>query len=693
MKNVLKTFGISLILLTSSFFTNTSLADDIDDPNDLGLNISSSGTTTALNWIKPRKNKYSSYKVYISQPVSQAEIFSTEIPVGYVEGSSKLNAKSTSYVFTNLEKGKYYRFMLEAYKNGKLVDRESIGSTVLADGYEKPLGSKYPFTCSGIDQNTLKISWKNKYEDDVQRTMKFYRIDDGYRGFGSVDLKAETYTFENLDPNEIYHIAGEIYEGDKMIFTYQFGIRTNHENKESSQYYLHVEAEAVSDTQIDLTPRLSGKTGGKIEYKTEVSKPLSSEEFYANKDLDYKEYSFSFDYNAPTIFYYAPYEIRSGNYDQNEIYKKVLEGLTIFDRERVDSDVFSVSVPEVNKYYRINMYAYYNGKLLDKDDTWVRIDSTERNNLFHNPDSEDEFEGITSRDGTSADITWENRVEEWNYPKGERTVYFYLSSPHEEMLYDYSETSATYIGKTDYSMLQYRIDGLIPGKYYKLYMEVRYKEGVEDNFSVAFDTRLREPDLELSQIKKDSVTLYAGNGSYNGESWYFYTNGLIPEGFEYFKKGKNGKYKKIGTATIGKSFVDKKLSVGKTYKYKARAYATIDGKKTYSGFSSVESIKIYNFKPVLKIKFVDKKKKIVKITSDKYNDEIEFGEFDPNDMLHGSNIKKLKKGRIIINPGETVYVKLLKKKVKNVDLYSYTTDSYCLTLDFNKCTYKLKKQK
>ena len=65
-------------------------------------------------------------------------------------------------------------------------------------------------------------------------------------------------------------------------------------------------------------------------------------------------------------------------------------------------------------------------------------------------------------------------------------------------------------------------------------------------------------------------------------------------GYEVYRAAsKSGKYSKI--ATIAKktavSYTDKKLSTGKTYYYKVRAYKTVDGKTRYSKYSSIISAK------------------------------------------------------------------------------------------------------
>ncbi|MCI7207128.1 MAG: SH3 domain-containing protein [Clostridium sp.] len=58
----------------------------------------------------------------------------------------------------------------------------------------------------------------------------------------------------------------------------------------------------------------------------------------------------------------------------------------------------------------------------------------------------------------------------------------------------------------------------------------------------------------------------------------------------YMATSKNGTYKNIGS-TSKKSFTKGSLKKGKTYYFKVRAYRTIDGKKVYSSYSSIKSIK------------------------------------------------------------------------------------------------------
>ena len=65
-------------------------------------------------------------------------------------------------------------------------------------------------------------------------------------------------------------------------------------------------------------------------------------------------------------------------------------------------------------------------------------------------------------------------------------------------------------------------------------------------------------------------------------------------GYEVYRAtSKDGKYTKVKTIGKGKTvtYTDKKVSSGKTYYYKVRSYRTVNGKKVYSGYSSIVSKK------------------------------------------------------------------------------------------------------
>ena len=69
----------------------------------------------------------------------------------------------------------------------------------------------------------------------------------------------------------------------------------------------------------------------------------------------------------------------------------------------------------------------------------------------------------------------------------------------------------------------------------------------------------------------------------------------LASGYQVYRaSSKNGKYSLVTTIKKGStvSCTNKKLTTGKTYYYKVRAYRTVGGKKVYGAYSSVKAVKI-----------------------------------------------------------------------------------------------------
>lgn len=67
------------------------------------------------------------------------------------------------------------------------------------------------------------------------------------------------------------------------------------------------------------------------------------------------------------------------------------------------------------------------------------------------------------------------------------------------------------------------------------------------------------------------------------------------DGYEiYYTTAKNGTYKKLKTITKTSTvtYTKEKLTEGKTYYFKMRAYKTVDGKKIYGKYSVIKNVKI-----------------------------------------------------------------------------------------------------
>lgn len=89
---------------------------------------------------------------------------------------------------------------------------------------------------------------------------------------------------------------------------------------------------------------------------------------------------------------------------------------------------------------------------------------------------------------------------------------------------------------------------------------------------------------------KPTVTLKAGSKKIT-ISWKKVSGA---NGYEIYRAAsKKGTYKKVTTIKKGTTvtYTNKKLTKGKKYYYKVRAYRTANGKKVYSGYSEIESVK------------------------------------------------------------------------------------------------------
>ena len=82
-------------------------------------------------------------------------------------------------------------------------------------------------------------------------------------------------------------------------------------------------------------------------------------------------------------------------------------------------------------------------------------------------------------------------------------------------------------------------------------------------------------------------------------------------GYEVYRStSKNGKYSKVKTTT-STSLKNGKLSRGKTYYYKVRAYKTINGTKLYGKFSSVKAMGTKPKTPSIELRSGNKKAKVI----------------------------------------------------------------------------------
>lgn len=91
-----------------------------------------------------------------------------------------------------------------------------------------------------------------------------------------------------------------------------------------------------------------------------------------------------------------------------------------------------------------------------------------------------------------------------------------------------------------------------------------------------------------TELKRPTLTNHAASSTSIKNTW---SKVKGAEGYEVYRSAKiKGKYKKVKTLTSGKTvaWTNKKITSGKSYFYKVRAYKVVNGKKKYSQFSTSE---------------------------------------------------------------------------------------------------------
>lgn len=171
---------------------------------------------------------------------------------------------------------------------------------------------------------------------------------------------------------------------------------------------------------------------------------------------------------------------------------------------------------------------------------------------------------------TSATITWTKATGASGYE-----------------LYKYNTSKKKWEKVTTTSKNSYTIKNLKAGTQYKLKVRA-YKTISKKKYYGSYSSTLTLT-TKPSSTQITSLTTKSKKATLK---WNKVSNA---SGYEvYMATSKSGKYSKISTITKAKtvSYTKSKLTKNKTYYFKVRAYKTVSGKKVYSSYSSVKSIKV-----------------------------------------------------------------------------------------------------
>ena len=155
-------------------------------------------------------------------------------------------------------------------------------------------------------------------------------------------------------------------------------------------------------------------------------------------------------------------------------------------------------------------------------------------------------------------------------------------------VYQYSPSKGEYVLKASVKgVTTYRVTGLKSGTEYQFKIKPYFKTSdgtvIWGSASSAFTTATEpaKPKVSLSSTSKGKVTVSWNN--VNGETGYQI----------YYSTNKSSGYTKLTSVGTDKiKHTASKLSSGKTYYFKVRAYKKVNGKTIFGTFSSVKSIKV-----------------------------------------------------------------------------------------------------
>lgn len=150
--------------------------------------------------------------------------------------------------------------------------------------------------------------------------------------------------------------------------------------------------------------------------------------------------------------------------------------------------------------------------------------------------------------------------------------------------YLYNASKGTYAYKASVKGTSYTVKKLKAGTKYtyavKAYKDIKKSRYTSNSLTtLTTSTAPSKPTLQVS-VGKAKATLSWKKGTCSG--------------YEIYMKSGNGSYKKIATlkGSSKVSYTKSKLTTGKTYSFKVRAFTTVNGKNVYGDFSAVKSVKI-----------------------------------------------------------------------------------------------------
>lgn len=179
---------------------------------------------------------------------------------------------------------------------------------------------------------------------------------------------------------------------------------------------------------------------------------------------------------------------------------------------------------------------------------------------------------VTAKSYNTAELTW--------IPTGD--------NPDEYEVYRKTAGNASYEKIATTQSASYTDKTLKAGQ--KYYYKVRSRKGLANGSTISSASSASK-DIKT---KPSATSIQASSSSYTSVkvSWKKVDGA---KGYAIYRStSQNGTYKRIGTAASGKtvSYTDKKLTTGRTYYYKVRAYCLLGETKVFSAYSNISGAKV-----------------------------------------------------------------------------------------------------
>ncbi len=234
------------------------------------------------------------------------------------------------------------------------------------------------------------------------------------------------------------------------------------------------------------------------------------------------------------------------------------------DTKSLSCEIGGLKSGTAYKFY-VRPYKQYSGKTV-----WSADNKADAVQTYTKPSATSKISYTSSTDSVKLS---------WNKVTGATGYRIYIYDNLKGKYIKYADTN-----KTSYTATKRNGKKLKPAVEYKFRVQAYIKKNGKTYWSDSYKTV-----TTATKPAKSSLAVTSSKGKVN-LSW---KDVMGESGYQvYYSTKKNGTYKKLTSLKADKVKYSKKLTKGKKYYFKVRAYKKAGGKTVYGSFSSVKSVKI-----------------------------------------------------------------------------------------------------